>query len=241
MAANVIVCLDTETTGLDPAKHDIIQLAAVALDAATLVQLDSFGMFIRPARPENADPKALAVNGLSLAWLVEHGQDQAAVAEAFDKWVGQWRRPIPMGYCLPFDLGFLDRLCPISWGRPALDVHALAWSKLKRTGLIPDAKLLTVATFLGISFQAHDAAEDVQATVRVYRELVRPVRNLIADLAEERQERNRLLDALQLAHGREEALRRHVTPDTVAHIEALSADELCRLADERGDRRMAHA
>lgn len=53
-----VVWIDTETTGLDPAKAEIIELAIVDSQRNIL-----FNSRIKPSRIEDAEPKALEVNG----------------------------------------------------------------------------------------------------------------------------------------------------------------------------------
>ena len=54
--------VDVETTGLDPVRHELIELAAVRVDRHTLEPLDHVSVKVRPERLADADPKALEVN-----------------------------------------------------------------------------------------------------------------------------------------------------------------------------------
>jgi len=54
------VVIDTETTGLDPKKARVIELAAVRLSAGKLVEGDSFRQLIRPG--EESIPPATTRN-----------------------------------------------------------------------------------------------------------------------------------------------------------------------------------
>ena len=57
--------VDVETTGLDPVRHELLELAAVRVDRHTLEPLDHVSVKVRPERLADADPKALEVNGYS--------------------------------------------------------------------------------------------------------------------------------------------------------------------------------
>src|SRR5688500_13914769 len=64
------VVIDCETTGLDPAKARIVDLAAVRLTGG---KMDAAGSFDSPVRPPEPIPRAATAI---------HGIDDAAVAEA---------------------------------------------------------------------------------------------------------------------------------------------------------------
>ena len=53
--------VDVETTGLDPVRHELLELAAVRVDRHTLEPLDHVSVKVRPERLADAEPKALEV------------------------------------------------------------------------------------------------------------------------------------------------------------------------------------
>jgi DNA polymerase III epsilon subunit-like protein len=55
---------DCETTGLDPARHDIIQLAYIIDQEQTIIDKGCF--YIAPGNIDSIDPCALAVNGRTI-------------------------------------------------------------------------------------------------------------------------------------------------------------------------------
>jgi len=58
-----IVVIDTETTGLDPAKHEVIEFAGIKIDPVTLEVIDTLTFKVKPLHIETAQSKALEVNG----------------------------------------------------------------------------------------------------------------------------------------------------------------------------------
>ena len=86
---NIIASIDIETTGLDPHRHDIIEIAILPLDGMLKPSetIQPFTARIKARRPQNIEQKALEVNGLDpsdgeeyhevlarlLAWLEEYG------------------------------------------------------------------------------------------------------------------------------------------------------------------------
>jgi DNA polymerase-3 subunit epsilon len=170
-----IILYDFETTGLDPAQHDPIQIAAVALDGATLTEQGRYSATMRPLRPENATQKAMETHGLTLDYLATQDSPHDT-SRAFASWVFgvSLDRPIPCAYNLPFDERFMAAWCPALarfWSYRKLDVMALAIAHLWLPGKIPDVKLGTVTAHLGIPHQAHDALGDVLASAEVLRML----------------------------------------------------------------------
>lgn len=105
-----IICLDCETTGLDPTEDEILSLSIVNWDGNVLLD--------RRYKPEHKTewPDAQRVNGIS----------PSSVAKCRDIWadsteicqiIGEADEII--GYNVGFDLGFLDavRIAPYNFGR----------------------------------------------------------------------------------------------------------------------------
>lgn len=59
-----LLLIDTELTGLNPDRHEIIQLAAVLLDKKTLKEKKSFSLYIKPQKWANRDPESMAINNI---------------------------------------------------------------------------------------------------------------------------------------------------------------------------------
>jgi DNA polymerase III epsilon subunit-like protein len=81
----IIAIVDVETTGLDPAHHEMVDLGAVYLlhDGR---ELGRFFVRIHPPHPDRLDPGAAAVNGYSPArWRSLDAVDEAEAVQ-------QWRR-----------------------------------------------------------------------------------------------------------------------------------------------------
>lgn len=59
-----LLVLDLEMTGLDPAKHEIIQIGAVLLDKKTLLEKQSFMTYIKPKKWQNRDSVSMKINNI---------------------------------------------------------------------------------------------------------------------------------------------------------------------------------
>ena len=64
--------LDTETTGLDPERHEVISIGCVETNQALEV-VGKRELLVQPIRIEDADPRALEINGYDPARWGAHG------------------------------------------------------------------------------------------------------------------------------------------------------------------------
>jgi len=81
---SIIAIVDVETTGLDPAHHEMVDLGAIYVRPDGR-ELGRFFVRIHPPHPERLDPGAAAVNGYSPErWLTLGAVDESEA-------VRQWR------------------------------------------------------------------------------------------------------------------------------------------------------
>jgi len=64
-----ILLVDLESTGLDPSKHEIIQIAAILLDKKTLREKRFFNTYVKPQKWKNRDPQAMKINKIEFEQL----------------------------------------------------------------------------------------------------------------------------------------------------------------------------
>lgn len=167
------VVLDTETTGLDPRKARMIELAGVRLAGGRLVEADNFRQLLRPG----SEPIPAAATRI-------HGIDDAAVAAAppfaetwphFEAFLG---RSIAIGHTIGFDLAVMKRECELAglpWAQPrTLDTRLLAQIAA------PDLAGYTLeklADWLGVDVNGrHSALGDAIMTAQVFLALVPKLR-----------------------------------------------------------------
>ncbi len=82
MLKNKILFLDTETTGLIPGYHDIIQIAGIIEEDDNIV--DEFKIKLRPFHLKNIDDESLGINGFTKEELFffpdpEHGIERLII------------------------------------------------------------------------------------------------------------------------------------------------------------------
>ena len=181
--------IDLETTGLDPARHEILEIGVIRVHGDTLEEIDHTDVRVRPEHLERADPRALALGGYSeKAWM-----DAASLSEALD-----WIAPLLEGATLAghnvwFDRAFLDAawrrtgVTPPEMDHHVLDTATLAWP-LMAVGLVDSVSLAPVCERLGIDgSEPHRALADAERSLALARcllpeaQLVTRIRALEAD------------------------------------------------------------
>lgn len=121
-----IIIIDLETTGLDPQKHEIIEIGAVRAGTG-----ETFEVKVSPERPGDSDPDALRVNG----YKEEDWIDAPTLKEALtllNEFVGD-DYPHFMAYNATFDWTFLQKAyhdcdLAIPFDYRKLDLLTLAWA-----------------------------------------------------------------------------------------------------------------
>ncbi|MBL8034843.1 MAG: 3'-5' exonuclease, partial [Leptospiraceae bacterium] len=96
------VAIDLETTGLNPYKHEIIEIGAVQFSLDDLGK--EFSILIKPEK--KMDPKARAVHQISAEELASHAVSLREGLDAFNAFMpdGSW-----VFHNAPFDLSFLKQ------------------------------------------------------------------------------------------------------------------------------------
>lgn len=165
-----LLFIDTETTGLNAQKHEIIEIAWILTDAGANI-LEKFEARMMPQRIEDAEPRALEVNGYTKeAWekspLISH-------AEAAKKLRAVASDCILVGQNVSFDEGFItalllqNNLVP-SWHYHKVDTATLMWPAFS-SGDLQGLSLDKICAFLGIPQEKkHAAAADVMSCFNVY-------------------------------------------------------------------------
>lgn len=161
--------LDTETTGLTPGRHEVIEVAALVGDRL-------YHWMVRPERLEDAEPKALEVNGY--ARFPERWEGAKTMKEVGPEIMAALKGTVVVGHNVGFDLDMLNGHMRKVGLNPHLPYHKVDTVTLAYTRLVPlgleKLSLDTIRAFLGWSKEgAHTAVKDVKDTERLYRLLTR--------------------------------------------------------------------
>lgn len=173
--ARPLIFIDIETTGLDPLRHDIIEVAAMRVDPVSLGVEAVFESRVRPTSTTPADASAVELNGFQ----AEEWDDAPLLEEVLVSLRGFLEGGLLIGHNPTFDWTFLLTAYRTLGVRPPkvdhhlIDTVSLAWPLL-RQGMVRSLSLLELCKHYGIPNQgAHHALEDV---VRTYQVLLRLVR-----------------------------------------------------------------
>lgn len=174
MRKHNIAFIDLETTGLDPEKHEIIEIGCVLVKqvprdglGAGLEVIEEFDLKIKPEHIETADPEALAINGYNSAdWLfaVDLPAAMKVVSEKTDG-------AILIAHNLTFDWLFLEKAfaktgVPNKMDFRRLDLLSIAFAKLYDKLEIQRFSLYSLCKYFGIENErAHTALSDTRASV----------------------------------------------------------------------------
>lgn len=163
------LCIDTETTGIDPLRDRIVELAAVVFQRGELAR--RMGMLVNPEMPIPAE--ATAIHGI-------RDEDVAGcptLQQLQERFLRHVRAAdVLVGYNWPFDAGFLKAGLGEAWSeaiadKPVLD--ALVVVRLDEVGRYWKGqgrhKLERAAAQLGLAWEgkAHRASSDCLMTCRV--------------------------------------------------------------------------
>lgn len=169
-----IVSLDLETTGLDPAQDEIIEIGAVKFNNSRVV--DEFNTLINPG--VRIPPQITKLTGITNA-MVRSAPRIAEVKDQVAQFVGT--DPV-LGHNVQFDLSFLRRQGILRKNK-SLDTYELAAVIMPQAGRY---NLTAVGQALGVPFQAtHRALDDARVTQAVYQILFQQIKELPPQLLAE--------------------------------------------------------
>ena len=171
-----ILWFDCETTGLDPYRNGIVQIAALfEIDG---VIKEEVNLLLRPGDTDKVDQEALDIHGYTKdeIWKFPYPQEsmlkfQKAMAKHVDKF-DKSDKFVMAGYFVRFDMDFLralfvkleDRYFGSWFFNVTYDVQALIAERILRGFRSPNYKLVTMCREFGIEIDAHDALSDIKAT-----------------------------------------------------------------------------
>lgn len=159
--ARLALFVDVETTGLDPARDEIIELAMVPFvygpDGTVYEVREPYQSFNEPRQP--ISPEITALTGITNEMVAGHMIDPVAVAEFVEPAV------LVIAHNAGFDRLFLERLSPVfgatkAWG---CSMSQVDWAAEGHEG----TKLGYLAMGAGFFYDRHRASTDCLAGIEV--------------------------------------------------------------------------
>lgn len=183
-----ILYFDTETTGLDPVKNDIIQLSGcIEIDGKIE---EEFNIFMQPFSYDNISDEAISIHGLTLDMIKTYQTSKdgyrhfVSILQKYCDKFNNMDKYYPAGYNVSFDINFLAEFFKkhndkflgswINW--KALDpLPYLRLLDFMDMINLPNYKLETVAAHFNINLKAHDAMSDITATRMLIQRIMRRI------------------------------------------------------------------
>ena len=156
-----VIVADLETTGLDASEHEIIEIAAVQVDASGTIR-GEYSVFVRPVLP--VPPEIANLTGITQQMVDKQGKPLQDALAGFLTFTGSM--PV-FFHNAPFDDGFLHNAaarCKVKWTNPVYDTLLMsrqAWPGLR------SYKLSVLAEKAGATAPTHRALDDAKATLAV--------------------------------------------------------------------------
>ncbi|MEA1929409.1 MAG: 3'-5' exonuclease [Patescibacteria group bacterium] len=181
MKKHNLAFIDLETTGLDPEKHEIIEVGGLIVKqiprsgkGPRVEVIDEFEFKVKPEHIETAEPEALRVNGYNDAdWLFASDLEQVMRA------VGEKTTGANMvAQNVLFDWGFLEKAFKKTgvenkMHHHRMDVITIAFTKLYNDELVQRFYLGALADYYGLKNEkAHTALADIKVTFEIYKKLL---------------------------------------------------------------------
>ncbi len=180
MKQHNLAFVDIETTGLNPDKHEIIQIGCIiarqewSSKGLILEHLDEFELKIKPERITDADPQALRVNGYEPAeWVFAY-----TLPEAMKLFAEKTKGSIFVAHNACFDFGFIDKAFRITEIENTMHYHKLdtismAFAKFGHDDTLDRFSLRNLCQHFNIENKnAHTALSDARALYQVYEKMM---------------------------------------------------------------------
>jgi len=173
--------IDLETTGLDPEKHEILEIGGVVvwhnIDDRGVNSFQEIGEFeykVKPKHIETASPEALRINHYNEADWLFAGELNQTLKDLSKKAEGA----VMVAHNVAFDWGFLSAACfreniDLKMDYHKLDLLSIAFAKLYNKDWTPKLNLWALAEHFGLqNKKAHSALADARVAYEIYQKLM---------------------------------------------------------------------
>ena len=161
------VCLDLETTGLDPKTDKIIEIGAVKVRGGEVV--DTFQSFVNPGRMLSS--KIMELTGICDDDL----RSAPSIEEVLPAFLEFSREECFLGHSVLFDYSFMKKAVVNRDGKDKYEKLGIDTLKISRKHLasLESRRLSYLCKYYGIEQKAHRALGDAMATHLLYQKLLK--------------------------------------------------------------------
>lgn len=169
---NEYVCLDCETSGLNPKKDEILSIGAVHIKNNKILMRNTFNLFLKPSK--KIDAESIKIHRIRPIDL-ENGIEPKIAIEELLNFIGS--RPI-VGYYIKFDVAIISRYTKeyigVKLPNETIEVSSMYYRTRKKTSEYEfiDLKFDTILKNLDIpALGKHDALNDAIMTSMMFLKL----------------------------------------------------------------------
>lgn len=164
-----VVVYDTETTGLNPKKDEILSIGAIKIKGNKILASEKFEIFVKPTKDINEESiKIHQIRNIDL----QNGFEPNIAIDKFLHFIGS--RPL-VGYYLEFDVAMINKYLKPHLGikLPNKQIEVSGIYHDKKIKIIPDGiidlRFDVIMQDLGLPiFGKHDAINDAIMTAMMY-------------------------------------------------------------------------
>ena len=169
---NEYVCLDCETTGLNPKKDEILSIGAVHIKDNKVIMRKTFNIFVKPSN--NISAESIKIHQIRPIDLENAVSPKEAILKILD-FIGS--RPI-VGYYIKFDIAMISKYTKqyigVNLPNESIEVSSMFFKSKKKTSEYEfiDLKFDTIMKELDIpTLGKHDALNDAIMTSMMFLKL----------------------------------------------------------------------
>ena len=169
---NEYVCLDCETSGLNPKKDEILSIGAVHIKENKILMRKTFNIFLKPSK--NINPESIKIHHIRPIDLENGINPQEGIYQLLE-FIGS--RPI-VGYYIKFDVAIISRYTKeflgIKLPNETIEVSSMYYKIRKKSADYEfiDLRFDTILKNLNIpSLGKHDALNDAIMTSMMFLKL----------------------------------------------------------------------
>ena len=170
--ANEYVCLDCETSGLNPQKDEILSIGAVHIKDNKILMRKTFNIFLKPSK--NINVESIKIHHIRPVDLKNGIDAQEAIYQLLD-FIGS--RPI-VGYYIKFDVAIISRYTKefigIKLPNKTIEVSSMYYKTIRKRSdyQFVDLRFDTILKKLDIPILGkHDALNDALMTAMIFLKL----------------------------------------------------------------------